>query len=172
MLRIPHCVDNRLTVHCEILFTERERERIFLGGRVVRDTTNSSGGSEVTVAVQKVPRHSPLVLLVRVELCFSVRYNNWTWVLGDGGNLVRNLNIKSIGRAAWEACRATWNVGTNSAFVYCENHTEHTDTVRTSQETHYVSSTEPNRLMLFGETVAVYCENHTEHKVPSASLCP
>jgi hypothetical protein len=31
--------------------------------------------------------------------------------------------------------------------------------VRTSQETHYVSATEPNRLMLFGETVAVYCEN-------------
>jgi thioredoxin-related protein len=47
--------------------------------------------------------------------------------------------------------------------VYCENHTEHTDTVRTSQETHYVSIREPNRLMLFGETVAVYCENHTEH---------
>jgi hypothetical protein len=42
--------------------------------------------------------------------------------------------------------------------VYCENRTEHTDTVRTSQETHYVSATEPNRLMLFGETVAVYCE--------------
>jgi hypothetical protein len=42
-------------------------------------------------------------------------------------------------------------------------HTEHTDTVCTSQETHYVSTTEPNRLMLFGETVAVYCENHTEH---------
>jgi hypothetical protein len=52
---------------------------------------------------------------------------------------------------------------------YCENHTEHTDTLwaecrdRTSQETHYVSTTKPNRLMLFGETVAVYCENHTEH---------
>jgi hypothetical protein len=41
--------------------------------------------------------------------------------------------------------------------VYCDNNTEHTDTVRTSQETHYVSTTEPNRLMLFGETVAVYC---------------
>jgi hypothetical protein len=39
--------------------------------------------------------------------------------------------------------------------VYCENHTEHTNTVRTSQETHYVSATEPNRLMLFGETVAL-----------------
>jgi hypothetical protein len=47
--------------------------------------------------------------------------------------------------------------------VYCENHTEHTDTVRTSQETHYVSTTETNRLMLFGEIIAVYCENHTEH---------
>jgi predicted Zn-dependent protease with MMP-like domain len=47
--------------------------------------------------------------------------------------------------------------------VYCENHTEHTDTVCTSQETYYVSATEPNRLMLFRETVAVYCENHTEH---------
>jgi hypothetical protein len=61
--------------------------------------------------------------------------------------------------------------------VYCENHTEHTDTlygqnaefwcvkesVRTSQETHYVSTTRPNRLMLFGETVDVYYENHTGH---------
>jgi hypothetical protein len=47
--------------------------------------------------------------------------------------------------------------------VYCENNTEHTDTVRTSQEAHYVYATKPNRLMLFGETVAVYCENNTEH---------
>jgi hypothetical protein len=54
--------------------------------------------------------------------------------------------------------------------VCCENHTEHTDTlcgytnpVRTSQETHSVSATKPNRLMLSGETVAVYCENRTEH---------
>jgi hypothetical protein len=35
-------------------------------------------------------------------------------------------------------------------------------TVRTSQETHYVSATKTNRLMLFRETV-VYCEVHTEH---------
>jgi hypothetical protein len=103
--------------------------------------------------------------------------------------------------------------------VYCENHTEHTNTlcghfspyltgntlrlrygaqlvnavlgkqslfivrtirntqihcvetsVRTSQETHYVSATEPNRLMLFGETVAVYCENHMEH-TNTRTLC-
>jgi predicted Zn-dependent protease with MMP-like domain len=38
-----------------------------------------------------------------------------------------------------------------------------TNSVRTSQETHYVTATKPNRLMLFRETVAVYCENHTEH---------
>jgi hypothetical protein len=50
--------------------------------------------------------------------------------------------------------------------VYCENRTEHTDTlwaVRPSQETHHVSTTEPYQLTLFGETVAVYCENRTEH---------
>jgi hypothetical protein len=35
--------------------------------------------------------------------------------------------------------------------------------VRTSQETHHISATRPNLLMLFGETVAVYCENHAEH---------
>jgi hypothetical protein len=51
--------------------------------------------------------------------------------------------------------------------VYCENHTEHTDTVRTSQEIHYVSTTETNRSMLFRETVAVYCENHTKHRYSS-----
>jgi hypothetical protein len=39
----------------------------------------------------------------------------------------------------------------------------YTNPVRTSQETHYVSATKPNRLKLFRETVAVYCENHMEH---------
>jgi hypothetical protein len=33
----------------------------------------------------------------------------------------------------------------------------------TSQETHYVCVTKPNRLMLFREINAVYCEDHTEH---------
>jgi hypothetical protein len=35
--------------------------------------------------------------------------------------------------------------------------------IPTSEETHYISATKSNRLMLFAETVAVYCENHTEH---------
>jgi hypothetical protein len=38
--------------------------------------------------------------------------------------------------------------------VYCENHTEHTDTL---------CGQNVDRLMLFGETVAVYCENCTGH---------
>jgi hypothetical protein len=37
------------------------------------------------------------------------------------------------------------------------------NSVRTSQETHYVSATRTNRSMLFRETIAVYSENHTEH---------
>jgi hypothetical protein len=35
--------------------------------------------------------------------------------------------------------------------------------VRTSQETHDVSATKPNRLMLFREIIVVYGENHAEH---------
>jgi hypothetical protein len=36
--------------------------------------------------------------------------------------------------------------------------------VRTSQETHCVYATEPNRLMLFREIISVYCENHKAKK--------
>jgi hypothetical protein len=46
--------------------------------------------------------------------------------------------------------------GVNFAILY-------KDSVRTSQETHHVSASKPNLLMLFGETVTVYCENRTEH---------
>jgi hypothetical protein len=45
----------------------------------------------------------------------------------------------------------------------CGQNAIYINSVRTSQETHYVSATKPNRLMLFRETVAVYCEKHTEH---------
>jgi hypothetical protein len=46
--------------------------------------------------------------------------------------------------------------------------TEHTDTlwvVRTSQETRYVSTTELNRLILCGETVAVCCETERNTQI-------
>jgi hypothetical protein len=35
--------------------------------------------------------------------------------------------------------------------------------VRISQEAHYVSAKDPNRSMLFKETVAVYCGSRSEH---------
>jgi hypothetical protein len=37
------------------------------------------------------------------------------------------------------------------------------NSIRKSKETHYISATEPNWLMLLGETIAVYCEKHSEH---------
>jgi hypothetical protein len=36
------------------------------------------------------------------------------------------------------------------------------NSVRTPQETHYISTTKTYRLMLFRETNTLYCENHTE----------
>jgi hypothetical protein len=47
--------------------------------------------------------------------------------------------------------------------VYYEIHTEHTDTVRTSQDTHCIFATKSNRLLLFSEMIAVYCQDHAEH---------
>jgi hypothetical protein len=61
--------------------------------------------------------------------------------------------------------------------VYCEKLVEHTqytvwvecrvfiykNSVRTSQETHYVSTTEPNWLILFRVTIATYCQNRIIH---------
>jgi hypothetical protein len=124
----------------------------------VRDTTvDWGGGSETVIFDFKVPRHCPLVLLIRVRLEFRSQFTVKT---------IRNTDTVRTSQethyvTATETNRLILFGGTVA--VYCENHTEHTDTVRTSQETHYVSTKEPNRLMLFGETVAVYCENHTEH---------
>jgi hypothetical protein len=39
----------------------------------------------------------------------------------------------------------------------------HANSVRTSQETHYVSARKPNRLMLFRAVTAVYSGNHVKH---------
>jgi hypothetical protein len=38
-----------------------------------------------------------------------------------------------------------------------------TNSVRTSQETYYISATKTNRLMLFRERIPVYCEKHTKY---------
>jgi hypothetical protein len=88
-----------------------------------------------------------------------------------------NLNISCGGRDGmlYEVCCSSNNRGlyvtvhSSSPFHLSQHIVEkllliiYTNPVRTSQETHYVSATKPNRLMLFRETVAVYWENHTEH---------
>jgi hypothetical protein len=53
--------------------------------------------------------------------------------------------------------------------VYCENHTEHTDTLcgqnaeSVPHRKHIVPATKTNRLMLFGGKIADYWEKNTEH---------
>jgi hypothetical protein len=44
--------------------------------------------------------------------------------------------------------------------------TVYEDSVRTSEETHYIIATDTSRLMLFRETVAVYCEKYMAHTNP------
>jgi hypothetical protein len=58
--------------------------------------------------------------------------------------------------------------------VYCQNQTRHIiyikvygNPIPTSQETHYGTVTEPNRLMLFSETVAVCCQNQNQSQSQS-----
>jgi hypothetical protein len=78
----------------------------------------------------------------------------------------------------YETSSATWNLGTNTAFALGPRKTTESldlgwnpnfshvifkNSVCTSQETHYVSATKPNRLMLFRETVAVYCDSNVKH---------
>jgi hypothetical protein len=52
--------------------------------------------------------------------------------------------------------------------AYCENHTEHINTLCGQNAEFYRTGTHPvfiattNRLMLFREIISVYCENHTE----------
>jgi hypothetical protein len=64
--------------------------------------------------------------------------------------------------------------------VYCQNHTEHINTlcgqlqssVRTSQETHYVSGTKPNRLMLFIARTIRNTQIHCVGRMQNSSYIP
>jgi hypothetical protein len=56
--------------------------------------------------------------------------------------------------------------------VYCENHTEHTDTVRNSQETHYVSATKTYRLRLCrGHSRCLLREPYETHNTVCGAEC-
>jgi hypothetical protein len=74
---------------------------------------------------------------------------------------------KQITSALQSPTGLSW-LGKNSLFIvrtiWTQRYTEYAECrVYTSKETYFVSATNPNRLMLCGETVAYYPENHTEH---------
>jgi hypothetical protein len=72
-----------------------------------------------------------------------------------GGVMVRSSGLRrGTGLRVSELCQEEWPIVKFIKLMF-------KNLVRTSQETHYFSATEPNRLM-FGKTAAVYCENHTE----------
>jgi hypothetical protein len=80
--------------------------------------------------------------------------------IGGGGD-THNIMSSRTSQGTHFVFMTTTNLFGETVAVCCSNHTEHTDIlcgqnavyknpVRTSQETHYVSATKPNRLMLFG----------------------
>jgi hypothetical protein len=98
-----------------------------------------------------------LRLTVSQSVCLGIEHlcGSCDQILLPVGMLVSEIcGLVSIGCPLWREDR----------FVICSVITQwsNTDTVSTSQVTHYVSATETNQLMLFSETVAVYWENHTE----------
>jgi hypothetical protein len=58
----------------------------------------------------------------------------WILIWGGGATLGRNFDV-NIERAVWEACSATWNLGTNLAFALGPRKTtENLDRVGRSQD--------------------------------------
>jgi hypothetical protein len=86
----------------------------------------------------------------------------WNSDVNIGRLLLGHSFDVDILRAACEAYSSTWNWNSSEW---------HKNSVRTSRETHFISATKPNRLMLFRETVAVCYENHTEHEYSLWSEC-
>jgi hypothetical protein len=149
-------------------------------------------GRQKNIPAFKVPRQCPLVPLVGVRLrkCKALGSEEGK-ALGNGLRYEQrkteililhqedHVRMKCLYKY-WEGLHVKRTVqraisGTNSEFALGprktaesfdrvgHNKITYNNSVRTSQETHYVSTTKPNRLMLFGETIAVYCENHKEH---------
>jgi hypothetical protein len=94
------CVGVRWWRHCVLVDTEKwEREETAF---VIIIT---GGGQKSTVL--KIPRQNPLVLLVKV----AWRAEDCCGCAGEGRSGAFRLNVDTVGRAAWEACGATWILG-------------------------------------------------------------
>jgi hypothetical protein len=101
-----------------------------------------------------------LKVYVRVKLWFKVGGIYWDQMLmlPLGGLRVKHAVQRGIWAPTHRNPWSSWPVAGPSGCKLM-----YINSIRISQETHYVSATKPNRLMLFTETVAVYCENHAEH---------
>jgi hypothetical protein len=93
------------------------------------------------------------LLLRRPVLCNSAGSQPYNY----SKILTTNLRSLTKERVDWRASHKPFECSHLSTY-YISN------SVRTSHETHYITATEPNRLMLFKEIFAVLCENHTEHR--------
>jgi hypothetical protein len=72
--------------------------------------------------------------------------------------------LSSVTEASIALCSVSFNDSCESIpIILRSEHPIYNNSARISQETHDISASKPNWLMLFRETVAVYCENHTEH---------
>jgi hypothetical protein len=88
-----------------------------------------------------------------------VKTNNTRAIFNNHVIRIANLSIVTSFRSRhswvpeWKLFKLRYELGRkwNEVAVYCGNQTQHTATVRTSQETHYASATESNRLMLLGK---------------------
>jgi hypothetical protein len=105
-----------------------------------RYTVRTECGVLQYIHIQFVPHRKRITSLLQTPASYCCLGKQSLFIV----RTIRNTQIHSGGRM-------------QSSAIY-------TNPVRTSQETHHVSATEPNLLALFGETVAIYCENHTEDR--------
>jgi hypothetical protein len=99
---------------------EREREGVWGGS----ERRYNGGVKKTMFSVLKVPRQCQLVCLVGMKLVFRINskfqfYWNWKGCIGAKFSLTLGElhSGRNFGRAACEACIATCNLGTNSAFA-------------------------------------------------------
>jgi hypothetical protein len=124
------------------------------------DVTNGRAACEACSATWNSGYH--LSICSRIEENHGKPWSSWP-VAGPSGCKLTSSQQPGFKKANPNVCAylcSCWRCGQNAETLYIFLYK---NSVRTSQETYYVSTTKPNRLMLFREIIAVYCGNHTEH---------
>jgi hypothetical protein len=105
-------------------------------------------------------KRPPAIYLTKTRACLDGVEKKWCVdTAGNKTPIPRTSSInQSLYQLKWTGCYWWLTFQRLNFFTVL-----YKNSVRTSQETHDVSTAKPNWLILFGERVAVYCENHTEH---------